>query len=189
MIGLAIAEGSTRQRRIAAGLVGALVIVTALVVPHASVPLPAILPFLSIFATFAASSDALTAYLLLSQARVSRSMPLFILATGYLFAAAIIPPHLLTFPGVFARPEGGSVRERRRRSGFGSGGTADSPSSSSRTHLRPVLHRVRSPAASALRSSWRSAAGSSSWRRCCSKSRLPASATCPCSSTRGATGS
>lgn len=102
MIGLAIAEGSTRQRRIAAGLVGALVIVTALVVPHASVPLPAILPFLSIFATFAASSDALTAYLLLSQARVSRSMPLFILATGYLFAAAIIPPHLLTFPGVFA---------------------------------------------------------------------------------------
>ena len=102
MVGLAVADASGRQRRIAASVAIVLVVTTAFVAARARTPLPTIGPFLAIFGTIAGSSDALTAYLLATQARVSRSWSLFVLACGYFFAAVVIGPHLLTFPGVFS---------------------------------------------------------------------------------------
>jgi signal transduction histidine kinase len=46
--------------------------------------------------------DLLTATLLFAQGTVLRSRALLALATGYLFAALIIVPHALTFPGAFS---------------------------------------------------------------------------------------
>jgi hypothetical protein len=47
-------------------------------------------------------TDLFTAILLFSQARVIGSRGLLLLASGYLFSALMVFPHLLTFPGAFA---------------------------------------------------------------------------------------
>jgi diguanylate cyclase (GGDEF)-like protein len=54
------------------------------------------------FATFACVADALTAFLLVVQARSGRSLPLFLLACAYAYSAFAIVPHVLYFPGAFA---------------------------------------------------------------------------------------
>ncbi|GAC1442785.1 MAG: sensor domain-containing diguanylate cyclase [Vulcanimicrobiaceae bacterium] len=105
LVDFVVADVSRRQCRVAVALIAALLLASGVVAQHARLPLPVIEPFLAIFATLAGSADALTAYLLAAQARVSRSWPLLILACGYFFAAAVIAPHLLAFPGVFA-PDG-----------------------------------------------------------------------------------
>ena len=47
-------------------------------------------------------SDLITATLLFSQAAVFRSRALTVLGAGYLYAAVLLVPHALTFPGAFA---------------------------------------------------------------------------------------
>ena len=47
-------------------------------------------------------SDLIVATLLYAQASVFRSRALSVLASGYVFAALMLIPHLLTFPGAFA---------------------------------------------------------------------------------------
>jgi diguanylate cyclase (GGDEF)-like protein len=101
VIGLANASVPLRQRRRAAGVAAVLVAATAIALPNATVKLDEIGPFLPIFLTLACGADALTAYLLFSQARVGRSWSLLALGFGYLYSAAIIVPHILTFPNVF----------------------------------------------------------------------------------------
>jgi hypothetical protein len=49
--------------------------------------------------------DSITAALLFAQFSIVRSPALGVLASGYLFAALIVIPWMLTFPGVFA-PDG-----------------------------------------------------------------------------------
>src|SRR4051812_10268813 len=49
--------------------------------------------------------ELVTATLLYAQAAVFRSRALVVLASGFLFAALLIIPHALTFPGAFA-PDG-----------------------------------------------------------------------------------
>jgi diguanylate cyclase (GGDEF)-like protein len=68
----------------------------------AGIQLPASSPFLTIFLTLAASADALTGLLLLSQARVGRSISLMLLSSGYFYSSLAIVVHALVFPGVFA---------------------------------------------------------------------------------------
>ena len=49
--------------------------------------------------------ELITATLLYAQAAVFRSRALSVLATGYVFGALLLIPHMLTFPGAFA-PDG-----------------------------------------------------------------------------------
>jgi PAS domain S-box-containing protein len=51
--------------------------------------------------TFIFLADLITWFLLISQFNIVRSPALLVLASGYLFAAVMNVPHLLTFPGAF----------------------------------------------------------------------------------------
>jgi diguanylate cyclase (GGDEF)-like protein len=98
----ATAQAGDRSRR-SAGLVAiALVLLVIVSLPAARIRLPELAPFLSIYTTLAWIGEIITAYLLFTQARLSQQAPLAILAAGYLYNAALIVPHLLTFPQVFA---------------------------------------------------------------------------------------
>ena len=70
-------------------------------VPFRLVPLQRFDSFIPIVDTVLCLGDLLTATLLFAQGAVLRSRALFALATGYLFAALIIVPHALSFPGAF----------------------------------------------------------------------------------------
>jgi diguanylate cyclase (GGDEF)-like protein len=94
---------ATRRERIGAiVLVAFLAGITAVALPSARVPLPPMTPFLPMFGMLACSSDVLTAFLFLSQARVARSRALMILALSYFFSSTAIAVHVLVYPGVFS---------------------------------------------------------------------------------------
>jgi diguanylate cyclase (GGDEF)-like protein len=76
-----------------------------LALPFARTTLTASPTFLTISLALAASADGVTAYLFLSQARIGRSVPLMLLASGYFYSALAIVMHMLLFPGIFS-PEG-----------------------------------------------------------------------------------
>lgn len=101
MIGLS-EEASGATRVVATGVATFLLAVAVAAATHARLPLGDAPAFMPIFATLACGADALTAFLLVAQARVLRSFPLFVLAGAYAFAACAIVPHLAFFPGVFA---------------------------------------------------------------------------------------
>ena len=71
-------------------------------VPFAKVPLPQIGAFIPVYESSLVVSDLITAVLLFGQFGFLRSPALLVLATGYLFTAAIAVAHALTFPGLFA---------------------------------------------------------------------------------------
>jgi PAS domain S-box-containing protein len=89
------------QRRIALVLSLALLAAGAIVVPFGRVQLPSSNAFAPIFNTFIFFVDLITWFLLISEFNIVRSRGLLVLASGYLFAAAMAVPQLLTFPGVF----------------------------------------------------------------------------------------
>jgi PAS domain S-box-containing protein len=89
------------QRRIALGLSLALLAAGAIVVPFGRVQLPSSNAFAPIFNTFIFFVDLITWFLLISEFNIVRSRGLLVLASGYLFSAAMAVPQLLTFPGVF----------------------------------------------------------------------------------------
>jgi PAS domain S-box-containing protein len=89
------------QRRIAFGVSLALLAAGAIAVPFGRVQLPSSNAFAPIFNTFICFVDLITWFLLISEFNVVRSRGLLVLASGYLFAAAMAVPQLLTFPGVF----------------------------------------------------------------------------------------
>jgi signal transduction histidine kinase len=70
--------------------------------PFADVPLPRITAFIPSFEAIIFVSDFITSVLLFSQFSIYRSRALLALASGYLFTALIIVPHVLTYPGVFS---------------------------------------------------------------------------------------
>src|SRR5262245_29008642 len=61
--------------------------------------------FIPTYATALFVTDLITAVLLFAQLSIVRSRALAVLASGYLFAALMVIPWMLTFPGVFA-PDG-----------------------------------------------------------------------------------
>ena len=68
-------------------------------------PIPANVPRIDGFIPFILAiifvADLITTVLLFSQASLSSSRALLVLANGYLFSAFIVIPHALTFPGAF----------------------------------------------------------------------------------------
>lgn len=90
------------QRRLAVGVVLVSVVLFVLVAPFAKVPLAQVPAFLPFYQSAVIINDAITALLLVGQARVARSRAMLVLACGYVFTALITLVHLLTYPAVFA---------------------------------------------------------------------------------------
>src|SRR3954470_18985352 len=93
---------SLAQKRLALGVV--LVLLVAFFItagPLARVQLARIDAFIPAYATAMFVNDSITAALLFAQFSILRSRALLVIASGYLFAAFILIPWLLTFPGVF----------------------------------------------------------------------------------------
>ena len=99
---LATLPPSRRQIRLALGIVVALLVAFAVVVPFANVQLPRVDAFIPILATMTVFNDLITSALLWSQFYIVRRRALLVLASGYLFTAVIVIPWALTFPGQFA---------------------------------------------------------------------------------------
>jgi diguanylate cyclase (GGDEF)-like protein/PAS domain S-box-containing protein len=89
-----------RRLAIAVVLLSLLIFIAA--IPFARVPLPQIWPFIPIYQSALVINDLITAVILLSQFSMARSRAVLVLASGYLFTAAIAVVHLLTFPGLFS---------------------------------------------------------------------------------------
>jgi signal transduction histidine kinase len=94
------------QRRLALAVMFALILASLITIGPLSTFQPErIDAFVPAYASALFVTDSITAALLFAQFSVVRSPALAVLASGYLFAALIVIPWMLTFPGVFA-PDG-----------------------------------------------------------------------------------
>jgi signal transduction histidine kinase len=94
---------SLAQRRLALAVMIALILAFLITVGALSTfQLGRIDAFVPTYATALFVTDLITAVLLFAQFSIVRSRALAVLASGYLFAALIVIPWMLTFPGVFA---------------------------------------------------------------------------------------
>ena len=91
-----------RQRRIAFAVAIALLAGFGVSALFADTPLPRIDAFLPALEGAVVLTDLITSVLLFSQCWASQSRALLALASGYLFTALIVIPHVLTFPGAFS---------------------------------------------------------------------------------------
>jgi signal transduction histidine kinase len=94
--------GSASHRRVALATAAVLTIAFLSIISIGDRPLPHIAAYVPAVDSIMFSSALLTATLLYSQYYVGRQRSSLVLATGYLFAALIVVPHLLTFPGNFS---------------------------------------------------------------------------------------
>ena len=90
-----------RQTRIAFFVAVALLVGLGATAPFADAALPRIDAFIPAIEIAVIITDFITAALLFSQYRIYHSRALLALASGYLFTALIVIPHVLTFPGAF----------------------------------------------------------------------------------------
>jgi hypothetical protein len=79
-----------------------LVVAFAITAPFTSIQLPASYAFIVALQTALLIGDLITAALLFAQFAILRWRGLLVLGSGYLFTAAIVIPHALTFPGLIA---------------------------------------------------------------------------------------
>jgi signal transduction histidine kinase len=93
---------TTRQRRLTLVLAATVLIATTIIAPFGAIQLRRIDGFIPATESAIIITDFLTAVLLFSQSRIIGSRGLLLLASGYLFSALVVLPHLLTFPGAFA---------------------------------------------------------------------------------------
>jgi diguanylate cyclase (GGDEF)-like protein len=101
MIDLARWE-STRHQQLAATIgVLAFAVASIALSPIAGVHLPPSLTTFAVFMTAAIGANGMTAFLLFSQFRTTRSPAIAVLSLAYGYAAAMIIPYTLTYPGVF----------------------------------------------------------------------------------------
>jgi signal transduction histidine kinase len=91
-----------RQTRIALAVAIALLAGLGVSALFADTPLPRIDAFIPALEGAVILTDLITAALLFSQVWASHSRALLALASGYLFTALIVIPHVLTFPGAFS---------------------------------------------------------------------------------------
>ncbi|TMJ13443.1 MAG: hypothetical protein E6G94_11840 [Alphaproteobacteria bacterium] len=94
-----------RQVRTGIAIVGVLLTAFFLILPWRAIPLPEVGAFVPMVDSIMLVSDVIAATLLYSQSSVFRSRALTVLASGYVFAALLLIPHALSFPGAFA-PKG-----------------------------------------------------------------------------------
>jgi signal transduction histidine kinase len=94
---------SPRQRQAALATAAMLFVAFAALAPFAAIPWLRIDSFVPTVEAIILLTDLTTAVLLFHQFSVLRLHALLWLASGYLFSALIIIPHILTFPGAFYR--------------------------------------------------------------------------------------
>ena len=104
-LGLFDTPPNRQQVRFSLFIVGLLFVALLLILPVRDVRLPQIDAFIPMIDAIMFLGELITATLLYAQADVFRSRALTVLASGYVFAALLLVPHALTFPGAFA-PDG-----------------------------------------------------------------------------------
>ena len=100
-LGLFDTSPGRQEIRLSLAVVGLLFGTLVLVFPLRDTQLGEIRAFIPLIDAFMLFSELIIATLLYAQARVFRSRALTVLASGYAFAALILVPHALTFPGAF----------------------------------------------------------------------------------------
>ena len=88
--------------RFALAIVVALFAAVLIILPFHAIPLGAIGSFVPTIDTVMFVDELIIGTLLYAQAAVFRSRALIVLASGYVFAALLLVPHALTFPGAFS---------------------------------------------------------------------------------------
>lgn len=91
-----------RERRVVRAAFVLSMLLFAISVPFATLPMPALPVFVAIYDAALFIIYLITAILLYGHAGTRRSVALLVLADGFLFVSAMIVPHLLTYPDVFA---------------------------------------------------------------------------------------
>jgi signal transduction histidine kinase/ActR/RegA family two-component response regulator len=99
---LSTASASSGERTAAIAVVGVAFLAFIVTIPYVRVPLARVPSFIPAYQAALFIIDLMTSVLLLGQFNRLRSLALLALGAGYLFDAAMILPHTLTFPGVFS---------------------------------------------------------------------------------------
>jgi PAS domain S-box-containing protein len=99
---LSTAPAEPADRRLAAVVLILSFLIFVSLAPFAKQPLPHVWAFIPIYESAVAISDFVTAVIFFIQFKILRSRALLALASGYLFTALTVIPHLLTFPEVFS---------------------------------------------------------------------------------------
>ena len=99
---LATAPPEDVDQRFALGAILASIVCFVLVAPFARIPLKPIPAFIPAYESALAINDLITAVLLFGQFSGLRRFSLLIIGSGYLFDAALVVAHALSFPGVFS---------------------------------------------------------------------------------------
>jgi signal transduction histidine kinase len=104
-LGLFDTPPGRRQIRLSLAVVALMFAAFFLALPYRNAPLPQIDAFIPMIDAIMFVGELIIATLLYAQASVFRSRALTVLATAFVFAALLVVPHALTFPGAFA-PDG-----------------------------------------------------------------------------------
>ncbi|MDH0864252.1 response regulator [Mitsuaria sp. GD03876] len=99
---LALQPAGRRSRARALATIALSIVVCLALAPFATVQLPVVTAFIPAYEAALIVNDLITAALLYGQWRITRAPALSVLASGYLFTAAITAGHALSYPGVFA---------------------------------------------------------------------------------------
>jgi signal transduction histidine kinase/CheY-like chemotaxis protein len=99
---LSLLPPSRGQRALALAVLLLSLLVFLACVPFAKAPLGRIDAFIPAYQAALAINDLITAALLFGQFSILRARGLLLLACGYLFTAAMVVVHTLSFPGLFA---------------------------------------------------------------------------------------
>jgi PAS domain S-box-containing protein len=99
---LSTARAGSGDRRLAFAVIAVLVVCFAIAAPFAKTQLAYVSAFIPIYQSALAITDLLTAGMLLAQFNLIRSRALLVLGCGYLFSAAMVVPHTLSYPGLFS---------------------------------------------------------------------------------------
>jgi signal transduction histidine kinase len=99
---LSTLPAGSRERGLALIVVAVSATIFVAAVPFAKVQLAPVAAFIPIYQSALILNDLITAVLLFGQSSFLKSRALLVLASGYLFSAAMAVAHALTFPGLFA---------------------------------------------------------------------------------------
>lgn len=99
---VALMPSTPRQRAVAAGVVAAIIAISALVAPFVNLQIGRIDSFLPVVQTVMSAADLITATLLFAQYSVQPQRALLAVASGYIFAGSFAFLQTLSFPGGYA---------------------------------------------------------------------------------------
>jgi signal transduction histidine kinase len=101
LVSLSNIPATERQRRFVFVFAAILLAAFAISAPFANVQLPRYDGYLPAIESMVFVNDLITAILLFAHYAISPSRAVLALASGYLYTALIVIPHILTFPGAF----------------------------------------------------------------------------------------